>query len=822
LVDHIFILCSSVYYISSMGHPIATFRARILVVAALLVFFALAIDTARQKSPTNDEPVHLVRSAAIWQTGDLRLQYEHTPLSHWLIGLLLLVEPTIPDLATLPGWTNGDRLQLADAFLWRSGVHVNRVMFLGRMGIIWIALLAGAILARWAMTAARALRPGKMPVVLGSALVLFAFSPNFLASAALATTDMAAAATYLATLFAWWYYGQRPGWERWLLTGICLGLALAAKLTGALLVPLLLLLTLFDQGRTRRRPWLAWFGLLPVAGLVVWAIYGFEIGPMPGGELSVPAPAYWQSWRDVFRHVGGGHPAFFLGNVSSEGWWLYFPVAFLIKTPITTLALVLLVLLWIIRRGRDSRLSNRRLPMADRGILACGRRPATGGSDRDGLVGGQLGRFLAFTLLGAATAFGAAVASRLNIGYRHILPALPLLWLLAAVVVAPWLSAPRPGRWVLAVGLTWMALTGVRQHPHHLAFFNELVGGSRQGHRYLGDSNLDWGQDLRLLADSAARYQAETGREMFYSYGGTADPAFYGLGQSSLTGVNGLGASTFAPANPAEGRYAISASHWQGLLPEGDLFDWFRRQQPVATPGYSILVYEVGKPAAGEWIAHCLAPAAFLSAEEAEQLVGLRDLRHVVFDCRQSWVFPADGAAGWYILPLDNTTNWLTDHAAEGTLEAVYRHRPTARAPGYIVYYRPANLNAADTISFEGTVVQRLPDGETAVLPAAAGAFLSLQGYHQARDEWWTLWTVQSAAGQQPLSLLAHLYEGSATPLVADGLGYTAEQWQPGDDFIQRHTFPGAAGAGYLETGVYNYVAQEAAGPRLRLSPNDS
>jgi hypothetical protein len=195
----------------------------------------------------------------------------------------------------------------------------------------------------------------------------------------------------------------------------------------------------------------------------------------------------------------------------------------------------------------------------------------------------------------------------------------------------------------------------------------------------------------------------------------------------------------------------------------------------------------------------------------------------VAFDCRQSWVFPAGDAGGWYILPLDDSPNWLTGRVAGGTLTAVYQHRPSASAPGFAVYYRPANGDAAGITTFEGTNVQ-LPDGGSTTLPIAAGPLLSLRGYHQAQGEWWTLWMVQSAAAE-PLSLLAHLYQaGSAMPVVADGLGYTADQWQPGDQFIQRHMFPGAgdlAGAtyleSYLETGVYNYLTQVAAGPRLRL-----
>ena len=41
--------------------------------------------------------------------------------------------------------------------------------------------------------------------------------------------------------------------------------------------------------------------------------------------------------------------------------------------------------------------------------------------------------------------------------------------------------------------------------PHYVAFFNIPSGGSRGGLKLLGDSNLDWGQDMTLLAHLATR-----------------------------------------------------------------------------------------------------------------------------------------------------------------------------------------------------------------------------------------------------------------------------------------------------------------------------
>ena len=67
-----------------------------------------------------------------------------------------------------------------------------------------------------------------------------------------------------------------------------------------------------------------------------------------------------------------------------------------------------------------------------------------------------------------------------------------------------------------------------------------------------------------------------------------------------------------------------------------------------------------------------------------------------------------------------------------------------------------------------------------------------------------------------PLSLQAHLLAADGARQVADGLGFSADQWRPGDSFMQRHRFaaPGVA----LETGLYNYATLERIGPTMTLT----
>lgn len=746
----------------------------ITAVTALLIFFALAVGTAVASSPTVDESVHVFRGRVLWQTGDLRFQAKHMPLSHWLNGALLFTEPTLPDVTKLPSWAANDRPTLAQEFLWQANPvpNINRVFLLARLPIIWLGLLLGAVLARWGRSLAGGM--GQM-----AAALLFAFSPNLLANFSLATTDGPLAATYVMAVFAWYWYEKRPSPGRWLLAGMMLGLALGSKLTAVLLLPTLFLLSYsqWRRGDNWWRPGLRLLSILPLAGLVFWALYGFELRPLPGIPFPVPAATYVNSFLKLQADAGiqpetnSNYLAYLFGQTSHEGWWYYFIVVFLLKTPLPTLLLVGTAVYFIIRRRQWRQTAWLWLP--------------------------------ALLLLAFASYTG------LNIGYRHILPVLPFAVLLAATAVPqlaplpkrPQLARLRPPAPLLVLLLLWYAVGSLRQAPHYLAYFNELIGSPQRAYHYLADSNVDWGQSLKFLADYVADSSATP---IYVSYFGAADPAYYGLQTTPLFDGETGQPLNFARANPAPGRYAISVNHLVGqVLQEGDIFDWFRRREPDDNVGYSILVYDVDHQATGEWLAFCTDPAPLLDGDTAAQLVGQRDLRLVYFDCRSSWVFPDDGTPGWYILPQQES--WPVAAQFPAHLQPVYVHNASLLESSYAVWYWDGE---ADLESW------------TAVTdpPVTFGGVADLMGYTANENEWWTIWQAQ-ATPAQPLTIAAHLYGDAPTPAVADGIGYSSEQWQPGDWFVQIHRFEAGMDGRYLETGLYNYLTGDRLADFVQLRP---
>ena len=830
---------------------------RLVAAAALLLFFALALDTAGYKAVTTDEPLHLVHSVAMLQTGVMALPEMHVPLTYRLAGGLLRSEGALPDVTLTASWRSANPYEIGREYTWREDLATDRVIWLGRYVAVLMGVLLGALLAGWTW----ALTGGHQPATV-IVLLLYALSPNLLAAAALLTTDMAATLTWFAAVYTWWRYWRRPGWGRWLLAAVALGLALAAKLTGVLLLPVTFVLAYVATwpegwGGSKARPFawarpgLVWLSLLPLAGLVLWALYGFDT------RAGLPLPAYWEAWRLLLTEVEVSHANFFLGRIAPVGSWLYFPVTLLLKTPLLQLALFLLIPLVLWRS------------------VVSGQRPADG-----------RWRSAAFVALPAVVLLAVAAVSRLNFGYRHALPAIPFLMLLGGLG-ARWLwelpaARGRVARVALVLAVGWTVVAALRTHPDHLAYFNELARG--EGRRYLGDSNLDWGQDLNQLAAYAAEVRAATGRPLLFSYSGIADRAHYGLRGTSLVERFNAG-DGFAAANPPAGRYAINASDLQGTglvlgtLDEIDLFDWFRRRQPLTTLGGSIFVYDVAAAAEGQWIAHCATPGRLLGDPEAERLVGRAGLRHVTFDCQTSWVFPGN-APGWYVLPPGEP--WVDAWLGAIRPEVVYRHRANAYGPEYVIVYwagtecvkpspegrtgagslglwervrervfapgqkipSPAGQASAGSLSLWERVRERVfapnqkspspqpsPEGRGSEKPSPTmreSCFPALRPYSDATSapailtaygargaEWVTLWEVGEAAAA-PLSLQAHLNGPDGTVEVADGLGFTSDQWRPGDWFIQRHLF--ATPGDTLNTGLYNYATLERVGPTITLT----
>ena len=568
-----------------------TSRLEWLAVGLLLALFALrAGHTAWTTSPTFDEPLYIFCGYSYFIEGRFDRTCEHPPLARELTAApLLLLHPKFMPGAAANGSPALQRRELEPGFPEYQFIFTHNrdraqlIVFVARLASILVALGAALVVHRWA----RVLYGPPAGLL---ALLLFTFDPNVLAHAANASGDMILATAMLAGCFAWWSFLRRESWPRLIAAGLLLGAAIATRFVGVLAAGMFAMVWIAERagrradtdrevlGRSTWRIVPQAIIVLLLALFVFFCAYAFETGrptdqimwpkilEAAGGrnplghwaEATLPLPNVVLGLYFQKAHMATGHAAFLMGQVSRHGWWYYFPVAFVIKTPIALMLLLALALaITVIVSFRES-------------------------------MRRELALLLPVGLYGAF-----CLSSSIDIGYRFLLPALLLLFVFAGKVMEPGLWRARWLRLVPVVLCVWLGVSSLLIHPHYLAYFNETIGGPKHGYKYLVDSSLDWGQALPALKEWMVEHKVD---EVNLSYFGTADPAYYGIRYQFLQGFNFLRPEiVYDPQRrpPAE-YFAISATSLQGpYFTDPDAYKFFRTLEPGGEAGYAILIYRL-------------------------------------------------------------------------------------------------------------------------------------------------------------------------------------------------------------------------------------
>jgi hypothetical protein len=553
---------------------------RELAVAALLVvLFLQLLAVNRRTSMSWDEGHHLFDGYTILKHHDYDLNPEVPPLAKAAAAIPILptrlYEPVQQGRASqLEAFLDGKD------FLYRN--DANQLLLRGRI-VISLFTLALALLVFFAGEQLFDTTTGLL------ALALLTFDPNLLAHGALITTDAAITCLVFATVFAWYRYALRPSLWRLILTGLLFGLALATKFTGLFLIPVLGLMALVELLQTRNlRILLPRCLALAVVALIgytiLWSTYGFRYATRPNGlaqnptltdylhdyaRVANPKPlqtlarthllpeAYLWGLANT-RLTEDRNVSYLFGTIRRHGTWLYFPSAIAVKSTLPLLALLLLAIILSLRE------------------------PSL--------------RWRWLTLMAPVAVFlGLAMHSSMNIGVRHILPIYPFLYLIGASALS--LLITRDRRWIIAAALllVFQAVTSLRTFPAYIAYANEAWGGPDNVHRYLTDSNSDWGQQLK----SAATYLQDhhiTDCWIAYTASGVVDERFYNIPCRPLPTVVNLWWIPVPMSVPPHihGTVLLSDDELQGIdLPYGQTSPYsdFKSLKPTATIDGGLFVY---------------------------------------------------------------------------------------------------------------------------------------------------------------------------------------------------------------------------------------
>jgi 4-amino-4-deoxy-L-arabinose transferase-like glycosyltransferase len=244
-------------------------------------------------------------------------------------------------------------------------------------------------------------------------------------------------------------------------------------------------------------------------------------------------------------------PAFFRGEYRTTGWRTFFPVAFVLKTPLPFLVLIAGGAAALV--GHSWRAGRTR-----------GRRRDDGSGAAHARVKPWLYR-AAPLLLFFVVYWAMAIRMSLNIGQRHILPTYPVFFVIASAAVL-WL-ATRAAR-VVAVGivalLAWHAAESWAARPFYLSYFQPLAGGMERGWHHLVDSSYDWGQGLPDLAHWLETKKARgDATPVFLTYFGADSPRARKLEVIRFGDeITDHGPRVF-PAQVRGGWFVISATHFR-------------------------------------------------------------------------------------------------------------------------------------------------------------------------------------------------------------------------------------------------------------------
>jgi hypothetical protein len=567
-------------------------------IAAALLLLIMACElgfSVRRQSQTYDEADHIYAGYQNWRCRDFGINSEQPPLAK-----LVATVPLLFDRPQNPGppcasystdkWT---AFSLGHDFLYSN--NAARILAETRLFAASFSLL----LAILVFLAAREIFGGPAALL---AMLLVVFEPSILGQGALVKTDLAETCCFFAAVYAYYRYTKHHNTWRLVACGVAVGLALAAKHSGILLLPVLVLLGIADiwhswrdyvpAGSNRRGKWgqeaVRRFGTLAIifamALSTLWGFYRFRYAARPRGRemtesLSafirgniqnrrasslmlthiiphlehVLPESYLYGMTDITADTVKGRPVFLLGHLYPTGRWFYFPLALVIES---TLGFSLLLAVTIFASG----------------YLWRARRRET-----------------LFLVIPAFFFLAVSMTSHLNLGLRHILPIFPFLIVLASGAGWHLAHQTRPWMYVVVLLAALHCVSSVRAFPHYLAYSNEVWGGPDRTYRSI---EVDSGQGLIEIKEYLARKGIT---DCWFDYHGTADLSYYGVPCKQLTPRLGDNHQPALIPPTIEGTLVISVwsmTGWDWGAPELNPYAALWKVRPAAIIGGHDLVFQ--------------------------------------------------------------------------------------------------------------------------------------------------------------------------------------------------------------------------------------
>lgn len=562
---------------------------KLVLLFALALIFIFGFFSILDKSMTWDERCYIGAGKYILNTGNF--QYNifayHPPLSFYINSIFIM-----PFKFGEKIFSNDNCWIIGNDMVYHSGYSPRLMLILARLPFILMSMILALYIFYWAKQL-YGIKSGLL------AIGLYTFSTSIISQSNLAMTDFTVTFFIFTTMYYYWKFSLSNKNIHLFLASIFFGFAMLSKLTGLILIPVLMIMIFYDalkdkRGKKRFLSVTKKLSIIFIIGFfIMFAGYGFQFKPlkdvMPNHyvyrayeefnkqiqnnalrksvvyafeKVPIPFPSYFFGFGSVSFHSKEGQGSFLNGRIFLKTPW-YYPIAvFFYKTQISLFALIILSIFYF-NKTKSKYPSYEYIQILP--ILVI---------------------FILFML------------SNMTAGLRHIIPVYPFIFLFCGKIARlknGWINT------VLVILFVYYTISSLLIFPNYMVYFNEFAGGAGNGYKHLVGGNLDQGQDLPGLKKFMEENHVN---KINLSYFGSIDPKEY-------VNYDYLPSPYFQPWVPdfkwnedikirkedcseKKGWVAVSATNLQNVhLINATCFNWLKKYTPVKKIGYSIFVYDI-------------------------------------------------------------------------------------------------------------------------------------------------------------------------------------------------------------------------------------
>lgn len=577
-------------------------KTKLIAVIIIVSATVLAIASVWNDSPVVDEIPHIGAGYSYVVQHSYQFNPEHPPLAKDLAGLAMLtlnLNRSAFGKSYQGNWptdVNGE-WNFGRALIFNSGNDAVTLVRVAKLPMLLFFIISGWLIFIWT----KKIYGPKAGLL---ALFLFSFTPTIVAHSRLVTTDIAALfGIILSTYFFVRYLKNQTKLNLWLAVAT-FGIAELTKFSTFLLIPYFVLIGII-WGYAYHHNFRSMLLGIWKSALVIVMGFIFIVGPVyqlhilgdtpekqredakivleTYGNRLFADPVIWASDKPILRPFAqyglgllmvfqrnvGGNQTYFLGELYQHGVRPYFPVVYFIKEPLPFWGLFLIAVIGFLIYARPR----------ERKLHEWVKNHFT-----------EVALFLWILIYWVLS-----INANVNIGIRHLIPVYGFTYiLLAGLLTLIYEKIKAKKLYVTVVGLicVWFLVETLMVFPYYLTYFNQIAGGPAGGHKYVVDSNLDWGQDLKRLADWVEENSVQ---KISLDYFGWADQYYY-LGDKFYWVNQGkyLTKDQFLYDNPSGGYLAVSGTYYtESQAKPTHPYAWLKDYRPIAIIGNSIFVWHI-------------------------------------------------------------------------------------------------------------------------------------------------------------------------------------------------------------------------------------